>query len=190
MEQDTVTVKALLAEICIASQFIEAVFEIPGEHELTSGTIEMIEMKIVPIWIALAYQVHLDVHRILYLELGNGHKDLFKTGIRAPISLQQYLGAAHSANISNWSPTDDAVQGVEARFDEWFKAGFLGPRRQSILVNMGRSPNLSPSFCLLRQHPILCGGIIMHTNLLMQNKSIGVVNALGAVQSVAHLYTL
>jgi hypothetical protein len=188
MEQDTVTVKALLAEICIASQFIEAVFEIPGQDELTSGTIEMIEMKNVPIWLVLAYQVHLDVHQILHLKLGNGQKHLFKTGIRATINLQQYLGAAQSANISNWSPIDDAVLGVKGHADEWIKADFLGPRRQSMLVNMGRNPNLSPPFCLLRQHPILCDGIIMHTDLLMQNRSIGVVNALGAVQSVAHSY--
>lgn len=180
MEQNTVTVKALLAEICIASQFIEAVFEIPGQDELTTGTIEMIETKIEPMWLVLAYQIHLDVHRILHLELGNAHRDLFKTGIRASISLQQYLGAAQSADISNWSPVDDAVRGVKAHVDEWIKTDFFGPKRQSMLVNMGRNPTPSPPFCLLRQHPILCGGIIMHTNLLMQNKGIGVVNALRA----------
>jgi hypothetical protein len=36
--------------------------EIPGQDELTKGTLNMVRTKNIPIWLVLAFQVQLDIH--------------------------------------------------------------------------------------------------------------------------------
>jgi hypothetical protein len=63
----------------------------------------------------------------------------------------------------------------------------MTPVRNMALIGMDRKPNSVNNFILLRQHPMLCGSMVMKLNLLMHNRGIALANAEGRIQAVAHL---
>jgi hypothetical protein len=150
----------------------------------------MIRTQIVPIWLVFAFQFQLNIHSIFKLEMNIGHRDLFKAGIRASITLRQF------SQFDFISPTlhfgdlggNELLRNIKDHIGIWIKTDFMAPVRNMFLIGMGRKPNSVNAFSLLRQHPILCGSLVIRLNLLMQNRGIALANTKGSIRAVAHLY--
>jgi hypothetical protein len=187
LQEDRNILKALLAEFCFLGEFPET---IPGLNELTGGALEMIRMQLIPIWLVFAFQVQLDIHSILKSGMNIGHRDLFKVGIRASITLWQFFQFGFISPTLHFGDSggSELLRDIEEHIEIWIKPDFTAPVRNMVLLGMGRKPNSMNSFSLLRQHPILCGSMVMKLNVLMPNRGIALANAKGSIQAVAHLY--
>jgi len=178
LQDDINILKALLAEFCFLGEFPET---IPGLDELTIGALEMIRTQVIPIWLVFAFQVQLDIHSVFKSEMNIGHRDLFKAGIRASITLRQFFQFDFISPTLNFGDSggSELLRDIEEHIDIWIKTDFMAPVRNMVLLGMGRKPNSVNSFSLLRQPPILCGSMVMKLNHLMQNRGIALANAEG-----------
>jgi hypothetical protein len=74
--------------------------EIPGQDELTKGTLNMVRTKNIPIWLVLAFQVQLDIH---YMLLKDTSRAQDKLSIAASQTVDTLPSQHHYARYWNHS---------------------------------------------------------------------------------------
>jgi hypothetical protein len=161
--------------------------EIPGQDELTKGTLKMILTKKIPIWLILAFQVQLDIHYMLLADKSRAQAELATAATRAVDALKEYLEFSKDMYIVNWGKNNDRfLKQIMEECELWIKNDFLDPVRTAAYRNLGFDKG--GTFVLLKRHPVLCGMMLFRLNVIMQDTGITLVNAWGALPTILHLY--
>src|SRR6202023_2450104 len=73
---------------------------LPVADELADGLRSMFTDKTVPIWLAYAMQIYLDIHHVLRADVIRGFSDLQASGAQATSTLTAYFST--SKTFENW----------------------------------------------------------------------------------------
>lgn len=159
---------------------------IPGEDELTKGILKMIHTKQIPVWLVLALQVQQDIHYILLVDIIRAQSELSEAVVQAIATLKEYFDFSEHINITDHAKIYDGTLTQIHKLCEWIKSDFLHAERSRVFQE--RRENEKDDFVLLKRHPVLCGMMLFHLNLCMQNTGLGLVGIWEAIPAVIHLY--
>lgn len=154
---------------------------LPVEDEFTRGLRDMVKSKQVPVWLAFAAQILLDIHHTLDVNVAQPFHELRLTGLRTKKTLEEASVLAKSIPSRNWPTQDEDIRQMNDIIDrsisyDVFAVALDRPKEEE--------------FSFLKNHPILCGLTMFSINLRMQQIGIGLVNAWGSVMHLAYLYNL
>jgi len=187
MQEDRIILLEVLPEFFILSEATDG-HRIFGGDELTHGIGEMCRTKEIPLWLAFATQIYLDIHHILRTDVTRGFSDLQAAGQQTKATLDAYF--PRSQLFTNWpAQNEQAIMEIKKFLDKWIltdelaatKSRLYGPDLAQFL------PQKEP-FALYRWHPILCGFFEFKLYLFLQDAGITLATAWGSILYVAHLY--
>lgn len=163
--------------------------KIPAEDEMTRGIREMAAQNKVPIWLAFAAQVFLDIHHILREQIGRGRDDLVKSAKYVESGIERVLDFHKNLRIENWPKSNDqGLLMILDRIMNWVKTDAVGRVKEGLTNSSEIQSTAVEPFLLLRNHPLYCGLLSYSIRILAQEASIVFANAWGSVLYCAHLY--
>ena len=183
MQEDRILLFESLPEFHV---FTRVRKDLPVADELADGLRSMFADNTVPIWVAYAMQIYLDIHHVLRADVIRGFSDLQASGAQATSTLTAYFST--SKTYENWPPqNENAVKHNILNFIDHYIThdAMTPPLRQ--LYNAVQLPTPEPH-SHFRRHPLLCGLFQFKLYLLLQDSGIALVNAWGSILYVAHLY--
>lgn len=154
------------------------------EDEITTGLRKMMKTKNVPLWLAFAAQVYLDIHHILRVDVQKGFQEVKITALRVQKTLKEYFEFSKALSCPNWPKSNDnGLRGILETIDRYVA--------NDIFIGM-KSPDSDPKddewFTFLKWHPMQAGLLMFNLNLRMQKAGMALVNAWGSVTCLAYLY--
>ena len=183
MEEDQIILREALMEFF----FMTTIDSRLVVDELTDGLASMFLLKNIPMWVAYAAQIFLDIHNALREDVERGLAELQASGSHIASVLKEYYNLSKSGVFAQLpAPKEPGFNSLMEIIDQWilgdtfdqFKCKFI---KQSV------SPPLEP-FTLFRRHPLICGlfQFQLYTNL--QHHSIILAGEWRSILYVAHLY--
>ncbi|KAF2179826.1 hypothetical protein K469DRAFT_693714 [Zopfia rhizophila CBS 207.26] len=181
VQEDKVLLLSILPEfylLCIAAD------QAPAEDELTRGLRIMFKTKKVPLWLAFATQIFLDIHHILRYQVDYCFKKLADTSDLVLNSIKANFEFHKDLRIDNWpNSNDEAVQAFVADIKTWVQDD---PHRKAAIALKRKFP--PQPFWLFRHHPWYCGLWKYYIQIQYQEIGITFVGAWGSVMYCGHLY--
>lgn len=184
--EDKVVLLEALPEFCVLAR---AADNIVAEDQLTIGIRDMIKTKTVPIWLAFAAQVFLDIHHIFRQEVKKGFEDLNKSAKYIESSINRVMEFHKDLRIPNWPRrNDEGLLRILRTITEWTKVDTISLLRKKMVAKGQPEPPTAGSFFLLKQHLLLCG--LLSYSFKTQAHQAGVIfsNAWGSIVYGAQLY--
>lgn len=164
-------------------------YPLPVMDELTRGLVDMCRTKTVPIWLAFATQVFLDVKNAVRARGIQAFLDLSMTGLRMKKTIDDHFKFHEKLPDpaeTNWAKQNDGVlRQVKAVIEtfiekDWYlsclKADVMRPGAEVV------------DYALYKAHPMLCGVLVFHLNLRMQELGLILMNAWGTGLYAAYMY--
>ena len=187
-QEDKIVLLEILPDFCVFA-LGNASVRIPAEDEMTRGVCEMVRQKAVPIWLAFAAQVFLDVHHVLREQITSGFEDLVKSARYVENNIRQVLKFHENLRIVNWpEPNDQCLWRIVELIKMWVKTDIVESVRISMCKRSGFKPPPAKPFLFLKHHPLYCGLLSYYIKASVQEVSITFVNAWGSIFYCAHLY--
>jgi hypothetical protein len=178
--EDKVVLSAVLSDFCYMCMGTESV---PAEDELIRGLRETFKSKKIPIWLAFAAQVFLDIHHVLREDVDRAFGELFTTGRAAHGAISRSLEFHSTLRVETWPRSnDEALKGVLAMIQNWV----MNDPIQEVKNRFGRP--IGEEFSLMRQHPIFCGLLQYHLKVMQHEIGITLAGAWGSIMYTGHLY--
>jgi hypothetical protein len=178
--EDKIILLEILPEFCILGQSrVEGL----GFDELTKGLGVMYATKQIPLWLAFAAQVFLDINHVLRDQVGGGLLELKSAGRAARSSLTLALDTPSHSVV--WPKSNDQfLRNTLAFVDQWIMDDMVDKMRRVLL----RSVFEPEPYYLLSRHPLLCGSMLFSVTLMMREAGTALAMAWGSILYVAHLY--
>lgn len=162
---------------------------LPAVDEFTRGLREMCINKSVPLWLAFAAQIFLDVNNILRSQPGKAFQDLRPSGLRTKKILVQHSKFHETLpdpDQKNWARSnEDVLKEIQSDITFFVESDWFLPKAGP--ANM-RSGHTCGSFALYKAHPLLCGVLMFNLSLRMQELGQLLMNAWGTGMYLAHMY--
>ncbi|KAF1951625.1 hypothetical protein CC80DRAFT_528333 [Byssothecium circinans] len=155
----------------------------PAKDELTRGLNIVFQTENVPLWVAFAATVFLDIHHILREQVEDGFSKLMDSVAVAKSNIEDNLDFQVNLRINAWPQQNDKM--VRYFLSE-IKTYIEDDQQRTMAPRLGRI--VPEPHHLLRMHPWSCG--LWKDYVQLKHREIGVtfVNAWGSVQHCAHLY--
>ena len=184
LSEDKVIILEILPEFCLLAQSQIHYF---GEDEITRGLGDMYRTKKPTLWLCFATQIFLDIHHVLRDEVGKAHIELQAAGRTAKSLLEQTHSTAARPRV--WPRLNDVLfRNTLVYVQEWIMDDALDRMRRHYYKSAYcRGGGVEP-YCLMLQHPLLCGLTKFSLMMLMRETGIAVSMAWGSILCVAHLY--
>lgn len=149
----------------------------------------MVSQNKVPVWLAFAAQIFLDIHHILRKDISRGYYDLVSSAKYVENNIERVLKFHENLRVETWPKSNDQVlQMILYRINSWVKTDAVENARKRLTRGSEfQAPPTEPCL-LLRNHPLYCGLLSYSIKALAQEASIVFVNAWGSVLYSAHLY--
>jgi len=160
--------------------------DVPVLDELTDGLRSAFVDKVVPLWVAYASQIFLDIQNVLRENVGRGLSELQATGIQIASSLEEYR-ANTPVEVADWpSFSTHAMEHLSIFIEQWIPAP---PADDSKHIALASSSSVPPeALPLFKRHPLLCGLFQFKLYTYLQYISLDLINAWGSVLYMGHLY--
>lgn len=164
-------------------------YSLPVTDELTRGLIEMCETKKVPIWLAFATQIFLDIKNIIRPQPNKAFNDLKMTGLRTKKIINDHFKFHETMpdqHEENWPSGNNIIlRQVQQIIEDFIENDwFLSCMRKDIQ----RAGNTTEDYALYKSDPLLCGVLVFHLNIRMQELGLILMNAWGTGLYAAYLY--
>jgi hypothetical protein len=174
--QDLILLIELLPEFSFMQIYNAPQF---ASDELTRGLIKMVETKEIPIWLAFATTIFLDIHHILRDKVDIAFNQLQEIGRHSTQTLSRYQ--EFSRNIpspATWNKSnDDVLQKLAKGMEECILKDMIFPIKDKQYKKKGAIySEETERFYLYKRHPILCGILAFRTVLEMQQTGINLCN--------------
>ena len=131
--EDKVILGEILPEFCILASSDASP---PAEDEFTRGMRAVGKCSTVPIWLAFAGQVFLNIHHILREDVHRGFEDLACGARYAKGNTQRAIYFHKNLRMSDWPHSYDRVlECVLDMIDEWAVRDNIGEARKRITRN-------------------------------------------------------
>jgi hypothetical protein len=156
----------------------------PAEDEFTRGLRIMFQTHEVPLWLAFAATIFLDIHRILRDQAESCFTNLTNVINVARATIEDNLDFHTSLRIDNWPKENDEAM---LAFSNELKHWIVDDPHRVEAKRIGRQ-NIPKPFYLFRHHPWLCGLWKYYCQIQLQSIGVAFVNAWGSLQHCAHLY--
>ncbi|KAL8243570.1 hypothetical protein R6Q59_009828 [Mikania micrantha] len=162
---------------------------IPVIDELTRGLVDMRKTKKVPIWLAFAAQIFLDIKNATRTCGDKAFSDLRMTGLRTKKIIDDHFKAHEKlpdAEEIHWPKQNNQVLREVKTTIEMFieKDWFLSCMKKDIM----RTDATVADYALYKSHPVLCGVLVFHLNIRMQELGLILMNAWGTGLYAAYMY--
>ena len=156
----------------------------PLIDELADGLRSAFSDKSVPLWLAYAAQIFLDINTALRENAVRGLSELQAYGIQIASSLKEYHSHTSLA-LADWpAPNTAGIRHIEQIIDAWILEDQLSHVKLEIFKNC--KPPMEP-FALLKRHPMFCG-LQFKLRIFLRHVSIDLAEAWGSILYIAHLY--
>lgn len=159
----------------------------PLLDELSDGLGLAFAEKSVPLWLAFAAQIFVDIHFALRKDVARGLSELQAYGTQLASSLKQYHSDTPIA-FANWPQFNTAgIRHVDQTIGFWILGDALDDVKRQIL---GKSYPSQPteSFALLKSHPLFCGLFQFKLLAYMRHITVDLAENWGTILYVAYLY--
>lgn len=184
--EDKVVLLEALPEFCVLARAAESIV---AEDQLTIGIRDLVKSRQVPIWLAFAAQVFLDIHHIFRQDIRKGFDDLTKSGKYIESSINRVMECHKDLRIPKWPRrNDEGLLRILRSITEWTKVDTISQIRKRMTSNSAPQPATAGSFFLLKQHPMLCGLLSFSFKTQAHEASIIFSNAWGSIVYCAQLY--
>ncbi|RAH46210.1 uncharacterized protein BO95DRAFT_481817 [Aspergillus brunneoviolaceus CBS 621.78] len=155
----------------------------PHEDEVTRGIRKMFDTHQVPLWLAFACQIFLDIHHCLGGDVESGFADLANTAksIQSWLELSQEFFA--HLRIVSWPEQYDArIKRFLEFISAWVDSDFTQTAKE-------RNHVWRPSECfkLMKWHPLFCGILTYYIKARFQDFAMAFQGTWGAIMYAAHL---
>jgi hypothetical protein len=151
--------------------------------ELTRGLRKMLSTKDIPVWLAFATTVFLDIHHTLEMEVQSNLSIMQAVAMRAQETLVRYLRVSlHDFKPETWP------QDLEFFYEKLQKVVPCGLRRWLEEKLSASSLSRSRRFYLFKHHPVLCGITAFSIMLKMQEFGVALANTTDSAMYTAQLY--
>ncbi|KAI8933054.1 hypothetical protein NX059_009700 [Plenodomus lindquistii] len=175
--------KALLMEM-LPEFLIVGCQNTPVDDELTRGLRTAFETKKIPLWLAFALQLYLDIHNCLRDRVDGAFAKLSKAASVARSSIKKSMEFRQELRSDNYPKENDAVMlALVKEIEMWI---ICDPHRAA--AKRHKSINIPEPYRFFRQHPWLCGLWKYRIQIKLHEISVTFANAWGAVLYCAHLY--
>jgi hypothetical protein len=159
--------------------------DIPVLDELTDGLRSTFVDKIVPLWVAYAAQIFVDIHNVLQENVRRGLSQLQASGTQIASNLKEY----HSntpVTSANWPAfSKAAIRHLDELINRWILGDALDQVKRKSPESSGFP---AEPFALFKRHPLLCGLFQFKLYTYLQYISMELLGAWGSVFYVAHVY--
>ncbi|KAI4737700.1 hypothetical protein E4T50_11819 [Aureobasidium sp. EXF-12298] len=157
------------------------------EDEFVRGVRDMSPDKPIPLWLAFAAQVYLDVQHTLGAELGRAYQEMQKGGEYLKSTLDQTVAFHEKLSSNPLNPTfckqiRDHMHTTGELIDFMLISDLVVWR-----IN-GNNIKRLPSFDFFQHYPVMCGLYLFGGRYTMQRSSISCVKDWTVVIYCAHLY--
>ncbi|KAH0162105.1 hypothetical protein KCU67_g6084, partial [Aureobasidium melanogenum] len=157
------------------------------EDEFVRGVRDMSPDKPVPLWLAFAAQVYLDVQHTLGAELGRAYQEMQKGGKYMKSTLDQTVAFHEKLSSNPLNPTfckqiRDHMRTTGELIEFMLISDLVDWR-----IN-GNNIKRLPSFDFFQHYPVMCGLYLFGGRYTMQRSSISCVKDWTVVIYCAHLY--
>lgn len=178
--EDKIVLMEILPDFCVIGQVMKTV---PAEDELTRGLREMFKTHNIPVWVAFAAQIFIDIHHVLREDVYRGFADLSRTANVINGSIKQNFEFHSSLRVETWPASNDkALRGLQARIVGWVDNDPI----QSAKIKIKQPPG--EPFMLMRRHPLFCGLWEYSLKALFHEMGIVFSGAFGSIMYAGHLY--
>ncbi|KAI9738395.1 MAG: hypothetical protein M1834_008898 [Cirrosporium novae-zelandiae] len=183
LEEDKIILLEIFPEFAILEQFD---MNMPSQDEFTRGMRRMVKTREIPLWLAFATQVHLDIHHVLRENVSKGFQELRLAGLRTRKILDDHFQLSRSLPYPGTWPkrNDRGLEQIKEMIDFWIT------RDNLYEVKKHAAPVQSmdhQEFSFYERHPLVCGLLMFNVNLKMQEAGITFVNAWGTVVYLIYL---
>lgn len=155
----------------------------PFEDEFTRGLRRMFDKRELPLWLAFAGQVYLNIHHVLCDDVQRGFKEFRRFAKLTESSIRQNLDFHSDLRIEGWPKRNDQAFEELLRFIDVSIASDPTLQKQK---SFGLSPG--EPFKVMKWHPMLCGLATFYLRSRYQELSLSFQSAWGSIMYSAHLY--
>jgi hypothetical protein len=156
----------------------------PIADELTHGFASMVFEKTLPLWMAYAAQIFLDIYNVLGADVGRGFSELQASGTHISSVLKEYYNSSPPSTAQ--ASKEEGFRSLSVLIDSWILGDALDHFKRKFL----KLPVSAPleAFSLFKRHPLICGlfQFQLYTNL--QYHSLISAGEWGSILYMAHLY--
>ncbi|RFU35703.1 hypothetical protein B7463_g727, partial [Scytalidium lignicola] len=182
--EDLILLTEVLPEFCFLQKL-----KVPPRivDELTKGIMKMVETKSIPIWLAFATTVFLDIHHLLRQNVDTAFQQLQTLGIDAKKTVDRYFDFSQDITPpSTWPRSNEQFfrQMIKDMEDTILTDVIFPVKAVNFKSHRLAPPDESEKFYLYKRQPILCGILAFQTVLNMLEAGI----AWGTVIYVAQFY--
>lgn len=180
-QEDKILLLELLPELLVLFHGTERT---QAEDEFTRGFRIFSKTKEVPLWLAFAATLFLDIHHILRDEVDFCFKRLADTADYVVKSINQILEFHSDLKVENWpAQNDEVMKAFAAEIKYWIQDD-----PHLVAARQLKRRNMPEPFYLFRKHPWSCGLWKYYIQVHFQELSIAFVNAWGSIMFCGHLY--
>lgn len=184
MQEDRIILFEALPEFFVMANITGGV---PVADEFAIGLRSVFVQKTVPLWVAYAAQIFLDINHTLRADVVRGLSELRASGTQAAATLKDYFDTKKPRNFINWpSQNEAAVRGIDQLINRWIVGDAFDLHKRKMYRSMAL-PTPQP-YTLFSRHPLLCGLLQFRLYMLLQEAGITLATAWGTILYVAHLY--
>ena len=166
------------------------------EDEILHAARHILENHNAPIWVSLALQIQLDIHRLGSLHSINAFQDLKNSFQVTKSRCEKHQKWSKSLGFEVWKHgSEEHVQIVARDFGEWIegsKCGKADRQEYARRVAAGQSHadaiNASKRVPLLEYFPVTCGTMKTEIQLEFHVLGLRLINETGHVPMLCHLY--
>ncbi|ETI21696.1 hypothetical protein G647_08043 [Cladophialophora carrionii CBS 160.54] len=153
--------------------------------ELTRGFLDMFWSARVPLWLAFATQVFLDIHHMLHKQIGKGFELLQMVGKMIVLSMEDQAKHHHNGSDGPFHPFAEAFDYLSRMIRDICEEDLL--QRARDVTNLFDGQQIE-SFRFLKMNPISCGIKLYAIKALYRHLALEFVNCRSdAILSCAHL---
>ena len=150
-----------------------------ASDELTRGLVKMVETKRIPIWLAFATTLLLDIHHILRDKADTAFQELQDIGNKAALSLRRYIEfSEHIPSPSTWSKSDaKQIDRLAEHIEQCILDDMIFPfKDKEYKKKMQAYSESQERFYLYKRQPVLCGILAFRTILETQYTGVTLCN--------------
>ncbi|KAI9715458.1 MAG: hypothetical protein M1812_005934 [Candelaria pacifica] len=186
--EDMILLLEILPDFCYFS-IVSSTVKGPVTDEIACAVQEMITRNEVPIWLAFAAQVFLDIHHTFREKVSKGFNDLVKSAKYIENNIEQVLRYHAGIGIKNSSDCDsEELFLVMNHIKQWVHTDVMQDARTRFFEIAKFESPPEESFLFLKYNPLYCGLLSFSLKALAQTETIDFVNSWHSISTCAHLY--
>ncbi|KAI7774884.1 hypothetical protein LA080_007709 [Diaporthe eres] len=184
-QQDKILMMEFFTELATV---VRCVPNYPVSDEFIRGMQELDRTREIPMYLAFAAQMFLDIHHILRGRVHSAHETCMSHIGLMDEDLGLHLDFHTKLRINNWPSSNDAMLKELRKKIKWVQDDPIHKAKVKVFSQSG-IPCTAPIHRILKYSPVISGLMLYHFRAETYDVGLAVANAWGSIAYPLHLYT-